>query len=102
MMVDPSVVRREQEDEERSQQPMSDEQIVEWLGTKLLELRLEDANERARARTVLVRFRDLVECEDTLRRGLAAIEGAHKIVMAQLRFAECVVKQLGRREESPF
>jgi hypothetical protein len=80
-------------------QQETDQKMLEWLRDRLSNFS-EDGYARRYSDSILARFAELIESQATFKRTLGTIDDAHKLAMAQMQFAQSVVKQLERHVET--
>jgi len=78
-------------------QSETDEKMLAWLRQKLAERFSETGPSRAYSDAIISRFAELIENQSTFKRSLDSIQDAHKLAMAQMQFAQSVVRQLERQ-----
>src|SRR5947209_1679938 len=78
----------------------TDQQMLDWLRAKLADRFAEGGNGRHYADAIIARFAELIDNQGTFKRGLGTIEDAHKLAMAQVQFAQSVIRQLEKQVET--
>lgn len=80
-------------------QAETDQQMLDWLREKMAEKFAEGGPSRRYSEAIVARFAELIDNQSTFKRGLGSIEDAHKLALAQMQFAQSVVRQLERQVE---
>lgn len=77
----------------------NDQRMLDWLRERMSKF-AEDGYARRYADSIIARFAELIESQGTFKRSLDAIQDAQKLAMAQMQFAQQVVRQLEKQVET--
>jgi len=74
----------------------TDQQMLAWLREQFTKFK-EGGYGRHYSDAVVARFAELIDNQTSIKRAMGSIEDAQKLAMAQVQFAQSVVKQLEKQ-----